>query len=165
MVDLFNLPVCAAPSTGLPWHEAAGALKRRGAPLPDTTDPRSSLLGKQELRYRFSVVSSRVLVHHFLLDPNRPSPVIDVCREAGVISAEMVHEVGQAIRKRIELKSLAFCSVMSSPWACGLVFLSSDAKGRSGARATRGVSVLELSKLEARDVVPHFETWDRICKL
>lgn len=44
-----------------------------------------------------------MLVHHLLLDADRPSKVVDVLREAGLISAEMLHEVGQAIRDRIEL--------------------------------------------------------------
>jgi hypothetical protein len=43
-----------------------------------------------------------VFVHHLLLDANRPSQIVDIFREAGLISAEMLHEVGQAIRERIE---------------------------------------------------------------
>jgi hypothetical protein len=54
-----------------------------------------------------------VFVHHLLLDANRPSQIVDIFREAGLISAEMLHEVGQAIRERIEfLVDRFLCTVL-----------------------------------------------------
>ena len=50
----------------------------------------------------FCAVCSCVLDHHLVLDADRPSQLVDVLREAGLISAEMLHEVGQPIRERIE---------------------------------------------------------------